>query len=102
MPAVGSRRPALLHRNPDHPDHGELRGGQAWARLVSAASPAGMLFGPGPEPAVEGLPVNGLTRGSLLYQEEELRAPQLQALLSIALEPGELGTRADPSEPPVC
>lgn len=33
---------------------------------------------------------------SPLVQEEEICAPQLQLLLNIALEPGELGTRASP------
>lgn len=37
---------------------------------------------------------------SLLEQEEALSAPQLQTLLSIALEPGELGTGVDPTDPP--
>lgn len=43
--------------------------------------------------------MNGLTTGSLPDQEEALSASQLQTLLSIALEPGELGPGWTPWRP---
>lgn len=46
--------------------------------------------------------VNGLTAGCPLDQEEALSASQLQTLLSIALEPGELGTPGWTPWSPLC
>ena len=66
--------------------------GQAWAHSVFAVPqhrPARCL-GRAQSPLLA-----ALTPCSLLDQEEELSAPQLQTLLSIALEPGEWVTGVD-------